>query len=78
MAGKHTMEEINPSKTEIWMDGDCQLCRLSEKWASRRDTASRLRFIDMRQQLEGSLPVPRHELEQAMHVTLPNGTVLKG
>ena len=69
----------SPSPTiEIWIDGDCAVCRRSEQWCSARDHRGRLSFVDLHAANHEDLPGPPDAMMETVHVRLPDGTVITG
>lgn len=60
------------------MDGECPLCRQSQRWAEARDRHDRLRFRDFREAPDEELPLPRGEMEKALRVRRPDGRLVGG
>ena len=69
-------EPIN--NLEIWLDGECAVCRSSRKFCETRDSDGRLRFQDFRVTADGELPLDRNTHEESMWVRDGNGTLLEG
>ena len=67
-------EERSP--LDVWMDGECGLCRSSRAWCERRAPESTFRFIDFR--TEESLPKSRDAHQSSMWVRDPGGAMLEG
>ena len=74
------MENLSsPSPTiEIWIDGDCAVCRRSEQWCSARDPRGRLTFVDLHTANHENFPGSPDALMEMVHVRLPDGTVITG
>ncbi|MGD8439906.1 MAG: DUF393 domain-containing protein [Holophagae bacterium] len=70
------MNDRIESRLEVWIDGDCPVCRRSERWCRARDRTGRLAFKDL--QVDTDRPVPRDQLERAVHVRLPDGSIAAG
>jgi predicted DCC family thiol-disulfide oxidoreductase YuxK len=70
------MSDRTESRLEVWIDGNCPVCRRSERWCRKRDHSGRLAFKDLRR--DPDPPAPRDRLEQAVHVRLPDGSVVAG
>jgi predicted DCC family thiol-disulfide oxidoreductase YuxK len=70
------MSDRTDSRLEVWIDGDCPVCRRSERWCRVRDRADRLAFRDLRR--DPDPPVSRARLRRAVHVRLPDGTIAAG
>lgn len=66
------------SMLEVWMDGECRLCKTSRTWCELRDFNARIRFVDFRNASEEDLIVPRRDHETSMWVRDDNGTLLEG
>lgn len=74
-----TMKRTPTAPTlEVWIDGDCSLCRRSEAWCTLRDRDHQLRFRDLRQAVADDLPRSRDAMLRAVHVRMPNGSVTTG
>ena len=71
--GDHPGEE---SPLDVWMDGDCELCRSSQAWCERRDPDVKIRFLDFRS--EKNLPRTRDDHQSSIWVRDRNGTMLEG
>ncbi len=70
---------MEPGETEVFYDGECRLCRVSRKWAERRDAGGRLAFCDLNDPAAtASLPLDADQLRAEMWVRLPNGTLASG
>jgi predicted DCC family thiol-disulfide oxidoreductase YuxK len=63
---------------DVWMDGDCRVCRLSQRWCERRDPKGRVVFHDFRVLDNPSVPVARTDLEESMWVRDADGLLLSG
>jgi len=63
---------------EIWIDGDCAVCRHSEQWCSARDQHGRLNFVDLHAANHRDLPGSPDAMMETVHVRLPDGTVITG
>ena len=72
------MEEPLSPTLEIWIDGDCAVCRRSEQWCSARDPHRRLNFVDFRAPSDDDPPGSRETMAQVVHVRLRDGTVRTG
>ncbi len=68
----------DPLVLEIWIDGDCEVCRRSEKWCSARDERRRLRFIDLHATDSVDPPGSPEAMIRAVHVRDADGTVRTG
>jgi predicted DCC family thiol-disulfide oxidoreductase YuxK len=66
------------SPIDVWMDGDCALCRSSRRWCEARDIEKRLEFSDFRSAPDHALPTERRSLENSMWVREPDGTLREG
>ena len=60
------------------MDGECDVCRRSEKWCSARDGRRRLRFVDLHDPDSDQPPGSPEAMMRAVHVRLADGTVATG
>ena len=69
-------EEAQP--LEIWMDGDCVLCRRSMAWCELRDAAGVLHFVDFRAQDEKDLPLALERHRESMWVRHRDGILYEG
>ena len=65
-------------KLEVWMDGDCSVCRASMAWCEVRDRGERVRFHDFRAAADDDLPAPREVLEASIWVRGPDGALHEG
>lgn len=63
---------------EVWMDGECPVCRSSQRFCEKRDSDGRLRFQDFRATADADLPLDRVAHETSMWVRDGNGTLLEG
>ena len=63
---------------EVWMDGDCDLCRRSQAWCELRDPEDRIAFRDFRGARDLDLPVNREAHEKSMWVRAEDGTLHQG
>jgi predicted DCC family thiol-disulfide oxidoreductase YuxK len=67
-----------PQQLEVWMDGDCTVCRRSRDWCELRDRYERIEFRDFRSAPENDLPVSREDLEASMWVRDGTGDMFEG
>ena len=74
------MENPPPSSTvlEVWIDGDCAVCRRSEQWCSARDPRERLSFVDLHTPDRSDRPGSPAAMMKTVHIRLPDGTVTTG
>ena len=72
-----TMEDEGQT-LDVWMDGDCRICRLSQRWSKRRDPEGRVKFHDFRLSDDRSIPVARRDLEESMWVQDGDGRLFAG
>lgn len=63
---------------EVWVDGDCGVCRASQAWCELRDPDGRMRFRDFRAAGQDAMPLSRDEHEASMWVREPDGTMHRG
>jgi len=63
---------------DVWMDGDCRVCRLSQRWCEWRDLKGRVAFHDFRVLDNPSIPVARRDLEESMWVRDGDGRLFAG
>jgi predicted DCC family thiol-disulfide oxidoreductase YuxK len=70
--------DLKKPQLEVWMDGECGLCRLSREWCEARDGDRRFRFRDFRTTDDGALPAPRFAHESSMWVADTDGRLLEG
>jgi predicted DCC family thiol-disulfide oxidoreductase YuxK len=63
---------------EVWMDGECVVCRSSQQFCEKRDPEGRLRFHDFRVAADADLPLDRVAHETSMWVRDGNGTLIEG
>ena len=68
----------DPPVLEIWIDGDCDVCRMSEEWCSARDGRRRLSFVDLHAPDSDEPPGSPEAMMRAVHVRLANGTIRTG
>ena len=68
----------DPPVLEIWIDGDCEVCRRSEEWCSARDERRRLRFVDLHAPDSDEPPGSPEAMMRAVHVRHADGTVRTG
>ncbi len=74
------MERLrNEGRTlDVWIDGDCRVCQLSQRWCERRDPNGRVQFRNFRSVDDADLPVTRKDLEETMWVRDGDGRLLAG
>lgn len=72
------MEERSSPALEIWIDGECAVCRRSEQWCAARDPGARLSFVDLRTADREDLPGSPESMMQTIHVRHPDGEVSTG
>ena len=63
---------------DVWIDGECRVCRLSQRWCERRDPNRRVQFRDFRSVDDADLPVTRRDLDESMWVRDADGLLLSG
>lgn len=63
---------------DVWIDGDCDVCRWSEDWCSARDGRGRLNFIDLHAPGDAPPPGSPEAMAHTIHVRLEDGTVTTG
>jgi len=68
----------DPPMLEIWIDGDCDVCRWSEEWCSVRDGRHRLSFVDLHDPDSDEPPGSPEAMMHTVHVRLADGTVRTG
>ena len=68
----------DPPTLEIWIDGDCDVCRWSEEWCSVRDGRRRLSFVDLHDPGSYEAPGSTQAMMSAVHVRLADGTIKTG
>ena len=73
----HLTTENRPTLT-VWIDGECAVCRWSERWCSARDPHRRLNFVDFHAPADDDPPGSQGAMAQAVHVRLRDGTVRTG
>lgn len=73
-----TMEKESKPNLEIWIDGDCAVCRRSERWCVQRDPNARLTFVDLHAPGREDLPGSREAMIETVHVRHPDGAVSTG
>lgn len=66
-----------PADWTLVYDGDCRFCFRCVRFLTGWDTRHRLRFVPFQDAvaLAALPPIPRAELEEAMHLVSPNGIV---
>jgi len=72
------MEEPLSPALEIWIDGDCAVCRRSERWCSVRDQHQRLNFVDFHTHVDDDPPGSHEAMLETVHVRLADGTISTG
>lgn len=72
------MTETDDLALDVWLDGDCSLCRRSKTWCEERDQDRKLRFHDFRSAPDHVLPMPRSLLEASMWVCRSDGLRREG
>ena len=65
-------------RLEVWMDGECVLCRRSRAWCELRDRDRRLSFHDFRSADDRDLPAGRRDLESSIWVRDDGGNLVQG
>jgi predicted DCC family thiol-disulfide oxidoreductase YuxK len=71
--------DSNPSRgLEIWIDGDCTVCRRSQRWCDARDHRRTLIFRDLHNPNGSEPPAALEDLLQEVHVRRSDGTVASG
>ena len=65
-------------RLEVWIDGDCEICRLSRDWHARRDRSRRLVFRELAHPGEAEPPGSKDEMLREIHVRRADGAVLTG
>ena len=73
-----TMEQRPSSVLEVWIDGDCAVCRRSERWCAAQDPHGRLSFVDLHAPGREDLPGSPEAMIETVHVRHPSGTVSTG
>ena len=73
-----TVEQRPSSVLEVWIDGDCAVCRRSERWCAAHDPHGRLSFVDLRSPGRGDPPGSPEAMIETVHVRHPGGTVSTG
>lgn len=66
------------TKLEIWIDGDCAVCRRSQRWCTARDHEQRLNFRDLRNEHEAEPPGDGDAMRREVHVRRADGSVATG
>jgi predicted DCC family thiol-disulfide oxidoreductase YuxK len=67
------------TRYDIFFDGSCSFCRWARAKTEPYDSHSRLRFLDYRDPaVAAEAPFSRDELDNEMHVRMPDGAWLKG
>ena len=67
-----------PRDLEIWIDGDCAVCRRSQRWCAARDHGRNLTFRDLHSPGGVEPPAELEDLMHAVHVRRSDGTVATG
>ena len=62
----------------VLIDGDCAVCRRSERWCTSRDHRRRLRFRDLHRVGPNELPVAEDELTASVHAVRTDGSIVTG
>jgi len=73
-----TTPSTPPKPLEVWMDGDCSVCRASQAWCEVRDPDGHMRFRDFRAADPDALPVGRDDHEASMWVRDGDGGLHRG
>ena len=68
----------NSEGLEVWLDGDCPVCRRSKKFCERRIPDGRVRFQDFRIAKDADLPMERRAHEESMWVRDSDGRTIEG
>lgn len=76
--GRLHMSAEDAHELEIWMDGDCGLCRASRAWCELRDRRGRLVFRDFRTDDTHHVPLRAEDFESSMWVRDSDGELLEG
>jgi predicted DCC family thiol-disulfide oxidoreductase YuxK len=63
---------------EVWVDGKCRVCQMSERWARSRDVSGCLTFIDINEPRDGDAPGSEQALNRSIHVRHGDGEVENG
>lgn len=63
---------------DVWIDGDCDVCRWSEDWCLARDGRRRLNFIDLHAPGDARPPGSPEAMAHTVHLRLDDGTVTTG
>ena len=63
---------------EVWVDGGCTVCQVSQRWCQRRGSDGRVEFIDFREADDGCLPMARGDHEQSMWLRDRDGSIHGG
>ena len=72
------MSADDAHELEVWMDGDCGLCRASQAWCELRDRRGRLAFRDFRTDDTHRVPLSAEDFESSMWVRDRDGGLLEG
>ena len=75
---RHGGSLFDEKPVEVWMDGNCPLCRRSMAWCEARDPDGRIRFHDFQAASDEELPVERGAMERSMWVRGADGSLLEG
>ena len=63
---------------EVWIDGDCAVCRRSQRWCTARDQGRSLTFRDLHDPDGVEPPADFEDLMHEVHVRRSDGTVATG
>lgn len=66
------------TRLEVWIDGDCAVCRRSQRWCAARDHDRRLSFTDLHSSGGVEPPADREAMLHEVHVRRPDGSVATG
>ncbi len=66
------------TRLEVWIDGDCAVCRRSQRWCAARDHDRRLSFTDLHSAGGVEPPADREDMLREVHVRRPDGSVATG
>jgi predicted DCC family thiol-disulfide oxidoreductase YuxK len=67
-----------PRDLEVWIDGDCAVCRRSQRWCAARDLGKSLVFRDLHGTAGVEPPADFEKLMREVHVRRTDGTIATG
>jgi predicted DCC family thiol-disulfide oxidoreductase YuxK len=63
---------------EVWIDGECAVCRRSRRWCADRDPDRRIRFVDLHDETDIRPPADQTDLMHRVHVRRADGSIAVG